>query len=391
MYSEEDINSAVAAGALTPDAAAAFRAHMTRVRAMPRSDEEGFRLVNSFNDIFVAIAIVIMLVAAGAIGQALAGAFAPEPVFPVDAQVNNAAMDAWARQNAYRSAMSRLFSGLLVAATAWPLAEVFTRRRRMALPSILLLLAFVGGVFAAFSGVGDVLNRSANETTGALMISGAGLVAAGAAWLHWRRFMVPITVAAGVGALALTVLSLIAGVLKAAGVEDTGTMILWLVFLAGLAIFAFAMRWDMSDRARTTRRSDVAFWLHLLAAPMIAHPIFYSLGIMDGGDEVGVGAALVVVAIYVLFGLVALVIDRRALLVSALAYVLAALGFLFDRFGAVELNVALTALVIGSALLMLSAFWTSLRSRLVMGLPAAWQERVPPAMPVMRAAPALPA
>jgi hypothetical protein len=112
---------------------------------------------------------------------------------------------------------------------------------------------------------------------------------------------------------------------------------------------------------------------------MIAHPVFYSLGIMDGGDNVGIGSALAVVAIYVLFGLVALVIDRRALLVSALAYVLAALAFLFDRFGAVELNFALTALVIGSALLTLSAFWTPLRSRLVAALPAAWQAKVPPA------------
>ena len=37
--------------------------------------------------------------------------------------------------------------GLFVAATAWGLAEFFTRKRRMALPSIILLLAFVGGVF----------------------------------------------------------------------------------------------------------------------------------------------------------------------------------------------------------------------------------------------------
>ena len=63
MYSEEDINSAVSAGALSADAAAAFRAHMTQVRDMPRGDEENFRLINSFNDIFVAIGVVIMLVA----------------------------------------------------------------------------------------------------------------------------------------------------------------------------------------------------------------------------------------------------------------------------------------------------------------------------------------
>ena len=60
---------------------------------------------------------------------------------------------------------------------------------------------------------------------------------------------------------------------------------------------------------------------------------------------------LIVVALYVALGITALAIDRRALLVSALAYVLFALTELFRTFGAVELNVALTAFVIGSALL----------------------------------------
>ena len=40
-------------------------------------------------------------------------------------------------------------SALAVAVTSWGLAEYFTRQRRMALPSIVLLLAFVGGVFEA--------------------------------------------------------------------------------------------------------------------------------------------------------------------------------------------------------------------------------------------------
>jgi len=65
------------------------------------------------------------------------------------------------------------------------------------------------------------------------------------------------------------------------------------------------------------------------------------------------------------------------LLVSALAYVLAALTWLFDRFGAVELNIALTALVIGSALLTLSAFWSPIRRSIVGMLPGNLQERLP--------------
>ncbi len=171
----------------------------------------------------------------------------------------------------------------------------------------------------------------------------------------------------------VTVISL---VLAAVQPTDPRTLVLALVFVAGLAIFAFAMRWDMSDPQRETRRTDVAFWLHLLAAPLLAHPLFSLIGVTDG-DASGVGAAIGVLAIYVLFGIVALAVDRRALLVSALAYVLFALTYLFREFGFVELNFALTALIIGSALLSLSAFWQPIRKAVVTKLPNDWRARLP--------------
>src|SRR3546814_18598635 len=93
---------------------------------------------------------------------------------------------------------------------------------------------------------------------------------------------------------------------------------------------------------------------------MIAHPIFHLLGVTDGGN-IGSGAAVLVIGVYILFGLIALAIDRRALLVSALAYVLFAMTQLFRTFGAVELNVALPAFVIGSALPPPSALWQNAR------------------------------
>jgi hypothetical protein len=108
---------------------------------------------------------------------------------------------------------------------------------------------------------------------------------------------------------------------------------------------------------------------------MIVHPIFTLLGLNDGDATVGEG--LVVVLLYVVIGITALAIDRRALLVSALAYVLWALADLFERFGAVELNVALTAFVIGSSLLLLSAFWTQARAAIVGPMPERLRERLP--------------
>ncbi|KUO54967.1 MAG: hypothetical protein APF78_12020 [Sphingomonadales bacterium BRH_c3] len=350
MYTEDDLRQAVASGAISASAADALRNSVRQTRDAPATDEEHFRLINSFNDIFVTIAAVLLLVAMGGIGQALMPVGEGPPPL----------------------------AGLLIAGAAWGMAEYFTRQRHMALPSIVLLLAFVGGTFVTLLGLILLVfggnDFGANKVLPGLLISGAALVTAGAAWMHWRRFKVPITVAAGAAALAVTAIGLIVSAIGPALVNES--ILLPLVFVAGVAIFLVAMRWDTSDRERQTRRSDVAFWLHLLAAPMIAHPLFHWLGV-TGGENIGLGAAIGVLVVYVAMGLVALAIDRRALLVSALAYVLAALTFLFDRFGAVELNVALTALVIGSALLTLSAFWTPIRRAVVQPLPQDLQARLP--------------
>jgi hypothetical protein len=356
MYSQNEIDEAVAAGAVSADAALALRAFVERSRSTSLPDEEHFRLITGFNDIFVSVAAAILLFALGWIGQSIgqsAGLLVevdgPSPLL-----------------------------GLFVAAAAWGLALFFTGKRRMALPSILLLLAFVGGIFFA-AGTGLILVVGVGALEDNQMLAGilgavAAAVAAGAAWLHWRRFRVPITVAAGAAACAGIVVALVAGMLGER-IEGMENLILAVILLLGVGMFLFAMWWDSSDRGRITRRSDVAFWLHLLAAPMIVHPVFTLLGLNDGNASLGEG--FVVVLLYVVLGITALAIDRRALLVSALAYVLWALAELFERFGAVELNLALTALVIGSALLLLSAFWHQARRAIVSPLPEGLKGRLP--------------
>ncbi len=359
MYSESDLESAIAAGALTPQQAASFRDFVASGRHMPVVDEEHFRLLTGFNDIFVAIAAVILLVAVAWIGHYI----------PPNVDVDGPSP----------------FSGLLVAATAWGLAEFFTRQRRMALPSILLLLAFVGGVFAAsVFGLVTMIGEDnlENGQSAALVFAAGAAIATAAAWVHWRRFRVPITVAAGAAAAVALVLGLIASAMVGTGENMTDAqmnqiraVLEGVALLLGVGVFLLAMRWDASDPRRETRRSDVAFWLHLLAAPLMVHPIFSLLGLTEGQASTLDGVA--VIALYVLLGLVALAIDRRALLVSALAYVLYALNSLFETYGVVELNVALTALVIGSALLLLSAFWTNARRAVVRPLPEGLQARLP--------------
>lgn len=340
MYSDTDLNDAVAAGALSAADVAAFRAHMSASRAQPLVDEEQFRLITGFNDIFVVIAIALAFVALGQIGREV--------------------------------------GGLLIAAAAWALAEFFTRDRRMALPSIVLVGGFVLGLFA---GTLSLLEPGGGRVEIALLIAAA--VATAGAVAHWFRFRVPITVAMITGAAALTIVTAVLSPFADAD-ETIGRILPWLLLLSGLAIFAFAMHWDLGDPGRTTRRSDVAFWLHLLAAPLIAHPIFYGLGLTgdlfgfaNASGEPGALSAVAAVALYLVFGLIAVVIDRRALLVSGLVYVLVAFYQLVQNSVSVELGFAVSALVIASALLMLSAFWTNVR-QLVLGiLPATLQARLP--------------
>ena len=356
MYSQQDLDDAVASGVISSEAAAALRAHVERQRSTQIADEEQFRLITGFNDIFVAIAAAILLFAVGWIGQSIG-------------QATGLVIE--------RDGPSFL-APLFVAATSWCLALFFTAKRRMALPSILLLLGFVGGVFATVGfalalGIGsDNLNN--NATLQGIIAAASAAVAAVAAWLHWRAFHVPITIAAGAASVAGIAVGLLIAALGPSA-DDAKNIILAFVLALGIGVFLFAMWWDSSDRARVTRRSDVAFWLHLLAAPMIVHPIFSFMGVTNG--TVAPVEGVVVIVLYLLLGVTALAIDRRALLVSALAYVLFALAELFKRFGAVELNVALTALVIGSALLLLSAFWHQARAAVVKPLPDGLREHLP--------------
>jgi len=332
MYTDDDIASAVKEGVLAGEAADAFRDYIATQRQSPVVDEEHFRLITGFNDIFVVIACLLLLVSINWMGASVA---------------------LW-------------FGSVLQTAAAWGLAEYFTRKRRMALPSIVLLLAFVGGVLA----------------TGYTLLKGTGLdaevslaletgVAATAAWLHWLRFRVPITIAAGTATLVACAIALLL-----AAVPDAVQWMSTIIFLSGMAVFALAMRWDASDTGRLTRRSDVAFWLHLLAAPLLVHPVFSVLDVFEA--RTGLWQAGAVFTLYAVIGLISIAIDRRALMVSALIYVLYALSALLKQYGMVSLGFATTAFIIGSGLLLLSAFWHNCRRAILPRYPGFVRDWLPP-------------
>ena len=333
MYSDQDLEDAVASGIFSAQSVARFRAAIDTRRKTMAVDEEHFRLLASFNDIFVVIACLLLLVSC-----------------------------AWVTQR-----YDPMLAGGTVALLSWGLAEFFVRQRKMALPAVLLLITFVGSLFSLalqwFS-----VSSFATSTPSSLMVASA--VAAVAAWGHWRRFKVPITVAAGVLALLAFIATLLLS--KVAVLHDYFSSIL---FIAGVLTFGVAMYWDTADRQRLTGRSDVAFWLHLAAAPLIVHPVFSALGVMNGQESLS--SIGIIVLLYLVLTMISVAIDRRAFMVSSLVYVLYALTKFFETYGMAGDSFAFVGILIGFSLLLLSAFWHKTRRLLVGLLPPSLQARLP--------------
>jgi hypothetical protein len=112
-----------------------------------------------------------------------------------------------------------------------------------------------------------------------------------------------------------------------------------------------------------------------LAAPLIVHPLVAGLVLENTGAKTGV--ALAVLAIFALLGAIAVVIDRRAILVSGLAYAGFAFVTLIHHAGMMNQSIPITVLILGAFVLLLSAGWRPLRAFLLRLLPANLARRLP--------------
>lgn len=81
--------------------------------------------------------------------------------------------------------------------------------------------------------------------------------------------------------------------------------------------------------------------------------------------------------LYASLAIVSLIVDRRALMLSALFYALYALTHMLKTYGSLDQGFALAGLMIGGALLILSVFWHSTRALLIRHLPIAYQHKLP--------------
>jgi hypothetical protein len=336
----DDLAAAVAAGVVPTDTALAL-VRFVAVRPADRpveaasADEENVRFVTSFNDVFVTIGILLV---GGATALVLGD-------------------------------RSPVLAAAATTLLAWGLSEVFSRHWKMAFPSIVLVagLTISAGVFGA-----SLAGRLGAGSGLAGIAAGAAAVAAGA--LHWRRFGVPISVAGAAAGAGFLIFALLHGAFPGT-LEDHRAPVL---LVLGLVVFGLAMWWDAADRERRTRKTDVAFWLHVLAAPAIVHPLVFTTSGLDF-DGIATDRPLSILAIYAGLALVALVIDRRALLVSGLLYLGVGTGALIDRLGwAAASSGSVAAGLVGAVVLCLAVGWTPLRNLILRVTPAFVRALVPP-------------
>jgi hypothetical protein len=338
--------------------------------------DEPMRLVGGGNDLFVTVGVVLLFAGALFALQSALGANAPVIAATLGAGI-------------------------------WPVAEFVTRQRRMRLSSTVLGLGFIATVTvlvvyflkgrlnleALDNPLQLAVMRPQIGTYGGLFF---GAIIAAAA-IYFLRFRVPVmaaVIALGVTGIAFlfTTLFFYDGVVEGQVLMPTADQIpdiisraLYVPLICGFIVFATAVALDLHDRERFTVWSDCAFWLHVISAPLLVHPLFIlatGQDVVFGEIEPGTTASILLGLLIAGFVYVALVIDRRSLLIPTLAY-FGSLGIYYLVDGAANTTgippFALILLVIGGLIIMFGAGWQRIR-RLIVGLtlPTSVLNKLPP-------------
>ena len=378
MISTDTLQKAVTAGIIT----ATQRDRLVALeRIGPSQDEddageENLRLIGGGNDLFVTVGTILL---SAGVYFVLSTLFAGS-VVPIAA---------------------------LMAVSAWLVAEIVTRQHRMKLASTVLSLIFMVSVVTLLATLAQQWFRLEMPDTiwqvaalrgdvapaGYLLFGGAIL----AAVLYFLRFRVPIL--AGIVAISATCLVFLQTALLLYDGVTTGAVVppsleelpqmlrasLYMPLICGLVVFGVGVLLDLRDRNRQTIWSDCAFWLHVVSAPMLVHPLF----ILATGRDVAFGriepdttATILLVALIASFVYIALAIDRRSLLAPTLAY-FGSLGIYYLMHSAANTTgippFALILLAVGTLVIFFGAGWQRIR-RLIIGttLPTSVLNRLPP-------------
>lgn len=332
MISPDDLRAAVGSGLVTEAQAVSLRALADSRRGAREGldpGDEPFELFKGFNEIFIVVGLVIL-----AAGWVTVSALAMTNEF-VNLQTHVAGETA------------------ISAAVIWAISEYFIRVRRMIAPAIALSILFAANAVTGFSAYfGEPFMIAQQDLSSLPLAVALSVLALG---IYWWRFRVPFAMA--LMALGLFGFAIIVGAVQAgtpANITDIFRLsaqgpFAWITLAVGFCVFVVAMMFDMSDPHRVTRRSAQGFWLHVVAAPALVNTI--ALALLEQNSN----AILLIVLLF--FALVAIIIDRRSFLITAIGYVVALAFTVFDGDSA-----GLSILLLGLFLVTLGAFWARIRA-----------------------------
>ena len=336
MHSDQDTEDTAQAVPPSAEAADPLELDTGESHLSAMVDQENDRLVTSFVDFFVAIGVSVVLAVASLV--------------------------------AYGVWEHLLAAGTVAAAISWVVTATLAHKKRMAFTSTMLLFALLAGVGIS---IFDILTTAGFEDD-SLAFALLPVVVALAARLHWRLYRVPAAVAAGIGAFVAAV---IYGLYVA--LAGAGMVMLPAILLSGIAVFAYAIYWDLSDTDLHTHRNDVAFWLHLLAATLLATPLFI-LAVTWGQSESGAFTSAYPGSLHLTICAIALAVNRRVLLVSATTSMFVVTTLIIAE-GDASFGLLITVLGQVVIAILVLVFWKWARSRLLdfFKMPETWRQRLP--------------
>jgi len=360
-----------------------------------RPSDELLPFLSNFHDIFTTIGVLILFVGLGLGAGQIFTAVQPDE-----------------GGLAFNALWMALAAG--VALIAWLVSAVLVGRQRRILPGIVLSLVFsaCAGAVLAFlytmltfgvvdpEAIGEVLDTlfaderpsragvqtALNEIPLAVRLwpVGLGLIASAVVGFYYFTYRLPFT--GGLFGVAL-----VGAAWTVFAVADPYSAVVFnplVSLVAGLALFVAGIIFDARDPSRATRLSGTGFWLHFFAAPTLlgaavsiantgvslSEADFAGGGLMGslatGDSSAAIRSAAVTLLVIVLFALVSLLINRRALIVSGLITAGVAMGVLVNQLGlGAGAVLAVTLLLLGAIVVLLGAAWNPVRGVLLAPFP----------------------
>lgn len=344
----DDLRAAVSAGMISEAQAASITKlsdERRGYRAATAKIDEPFELFKGFNEIFIVVGLIILYTGWTTI----------------------TGIAAFTGSNDKGS--SFLLFGVVQLITVAVMTYYFTTKRRMIAPSILLSIFFALGALQ----IGFAIIKI-TDSPDTLSLTVASAVAAISMIAYWCFFRIPFSLMLA----ALSTFAFAIGLSSSGGNDIQSLSDLFLLSTdwsfsmitlgLGLCAFFIALRFDMSDPHRVTRRSANGFWLHILAAPAIVNSIALTLY-----SNATLASFLLLLAFLIAIALAAIIIDRRSFLISGIGYMIALIFTVLDG------SYGLVILLIGFGLVLLGSNWEKLRCKLLNGLPGfRGKDKLPP-------------